>query len=97
MPEPPVPSDEPDALTSVEAMFCHPAVAPVTVGFVGSVRSRRTVLPSSGAAGAHAEALPAPSPPWNWTIVSPSAETEASDPTVGADQVTPPSVDVLYW
>ena len=52
---------------------------------------------ASGAAGAQAETLPAPSMLRSCTSVSPSAVTMADAPAVGASQVTPPSVDVRYW
>ena len=55
----------PEAVSVVPAMFSQPAVAPVTVGAVGIVRSSLTVLPSSASSGAQPEALPAASTAWN--------------------------------
>ena len=90
-------SVDPEAETVADAMFCHASDPPVTVGAAGPLRSIRTVLVASGAAGAQAETLPAPSMLRSCTRVSPSAVTTADAPAVGASHVTPPLVDVRYW
>ena len=75
-----------------------PATRRVTAGAAGPLRSIRTVLVASGAAGAQAETLPATSTLRSCTRVSPSAVTDGGTrPAVGASHVTPPLVEVRYW
>src|SRR5262249_37652328 len=90
-------SVEPLAETSSETTFCHESEPPLSVGAVGAVRSRRTVVAGVGEAGAQLDVYPAASVARNWTTVSPCAEIVAVEPDCTAPQVVPPSVEVRYW
>ena len=74
--------------------FCHDSEPPLTVGSVGGPRSMRMVSPALGAAGAHADVLPAPSSARNCTSTSPSLVEVNEAAGAGDDQVAPPLVDV---
>ena len=73
------------------ATLCQPLDPPVSTGFVGAVRSRRTV------ACTQFEVSPELSTLRNCTSVSPSADTAMLVPVVGDDQVEPALVEVSYW
>ena len=72
-----------------EAALVQLSEPPLTLGSVGSVRSRRTV-----AVGDQAEVLPAPSTAADCTSVSPSAETVSVAPEAAGDQLAPASLEV---
>src|SRR4051794_13959092 len=75
---------------------CHASEPPDTVGALGALRSSRAVFSGPGAAGAHGEALPAPSSARYWTSVEPSALIVAAPPATGADHVDPASLEARY-
>jgi hypothetical protein len=88
---------DPLAEIVTEATLCHDSDPPETVGAVGAVRFKRTVLPEVGVAGPQPEVWPNPSTAWNCTSVSPSAVMvipSAAVVEVPADHVLPPSVEV---
>ena len=93
---PEAPPDEPDAVIVVDAWLSHDSDPPATVGALGLVRSRRTVLVAPEVVGVQEDVLPALSIERYWTSVSPSALITTEAPEVAVPQLTPASVEVRY-